>query len=526
MANSNDKTSTSLKKEESSSSWSSSRKQQQQQEQQPQPQPQQQQQQRTGGHHGSLVLSPPALHVVFVHLDLGLGGAEQLVLQLAAASQQAGHRVDLVTTRCEPHHCFAPVAPGGSLHPHLHIWGAWLPHHFFSILGPQRQERGRALCSTLRLAYLAYRVARKKSPDLIVLDVLSTPLPLLRLTDAALLFYCHFPDQLLTRRMNPGFLTRMYRRIMDRLEASTMACSDTTVVNSQFTRQTVLQTFPSLVSQQQTLPVLYPALDTSSLDAVVEQQQTKQYQLVSLNRFERKKNLGLLIEAAAWLREHQPDVKLPHIIIAGGYDVKNVENVEYRAELQQLADRMQVKVDFRLSISDAMRAELLHTSLAVVYTPAGEHFGIVPLEAMYAGTPVVAVNSGGPVETIIDSTTGYLCEPTAASFGQALSKLLQNPSLAAAMGQAGRQHVQENFGQERLLREWKELTELTVLRGRARLVKAGQYRLAKSLIYLMEALVTLFLCLLLTWMLRQCSILEPSESIWGSLRKALRRDEL
>ena len=56
------------------------------------------------------------IHVVFVHLDLGIGGAEQLVIQLAKASQDLGYRVDIVTTRCDQDHCFAAVKePDGVL---------------------------------------------------------------------------------------------------------------------------------------------------------------------------------------------------------------------------------------------------------------------------------------------------------------------------------------------------------------------------------------------------------------------------
>jgi len=40
------------------------------------------------------------------------------------------------------------------------------------------------------------------------------------------------------------------------------------------------------------------------------------------------------------------------------------------------------------------RAELLRTASCVLYTPSNEHFGIVPVEAMCCGAPVVAVNSG------------------------------------------------------------------------------------------------------------------------------------
>jgi len=47
--------------------------------------------------------------------------------------------------------------------------------------------------------------------------------------------------------------------------------------------------------------------------------------------------------------------------------------------------------------------------IGLLYTPDREHFGIVPLEAMQLGLPVIAVNTGGPTETIRHQTTGYLC---------------------------------------------------------------------------------------------------------------------
>ena len=44
----------------------------------------------------------------------------------------------------------------------------------------------------------------------------------------------------------------------------------------------------------------------------------------------------------------------------------------------------------------------------MVYTPRNEHFGIVPLEAMLAETPVLAANEGGPTETVVNGQTGWL----------------------------------------------------------------------------------------------------------------------
>lgn len=74
-----------------------------------------------------------------------------------------------------------------------------------------------------------------------------------------------------------------------------------------------------------------------------------------------------------------------------------------------------------------------------------EHFGIVPLEAMAAYKPVIACNSGGPVETIKNGSTGFLCSPNPQEFSLAMAKLTQDPGMAARMGREARQHIVESF---------------------------------------------------------------------------------
>ena len=49
-------------------------------------------------------------------------------------------------------------------------------------------------------------------------------------------------------------------------------------------------------------------------------------------------------------------------------------------------------------------------SIALLYTPDREHFGIVPCEAMAMGCPVLAVATGGPLETVVHGSTGFLLE--------------------------------------------------------------------------------------------------------------------
>jgi alpha-1,3/alpha-1,6-mannosyltransferase len=296
------------------------------------------------------------------------------------------------------------------------------------------------------------------------------------------------------------------------------------VVNSKFTLTQVERVFPSLHSHN--IGVLYPALDISNMTQALDQPKTSQSPIVSLNRFERKKNIGLLIEAYAELQSASRGTNLSPLIIAGGYDTQNVENVEYRGELGQLAKQLGVACEFRIDITDYERATLFQTALCVVYTPDKEHFGIVPLEAMYAGTPVVAVNSGGPMETVVDGATGYLRAPTATAFAGALQQLLDHPDQATKMGQAGRKHVKQIFGPDRFQEEWKDLIQKTKQQKRQD-VSSEKYRLWSHVpLYFLEAFMALSMVLLLTHMLRLVGILGPTQSIFGAVRSNLLEDEL
>lgn len=97
---------------------------------------------------------------------------------------------------------------------------------------------------------------------------------------------------------------------------------------------------------------------------------------------------------------------------------------------------------FLPSFTSEQRTSLLHSAVCLVYTPSDEHFGIVPLEGMYSGLPVVACNSGGPKETVVDGKTGLLCEATAHSFSDAIKQCLTSD---VDFKKQGKEHVANNF---------------------------------------------------------------------------------
>jgi alpha-1,3/alpha-1,6-mannosyltransferase len=92
---------------------------------------------------------------------------------------------------------------------------------------------------------------------------------------------------------------------------------------------------------------------------------------LSINRFERKKNIDLAVSAFAILCKHKQNLSDVTLTVAGGYDERLKENVEYLEELRSLAEKEGVsdRVNFITSCSTAERNELLSSCLCVLYTP-------------------------------------------------------------------------------------------------------------------------------------------------------------
>lgn len=103
---------------------------------------------------------------------------------------------------------------------------------------------------------------------------------------------------------------------------------------------------------------------------------------------------------------------------------------------------------FLLSVPSAFRDTLLAQSKLLLYTPVNEHFGIVPVEAMRAGLPVLASNTGGPLETIVEGETGWLRDAQApADWTAVMDKVLyeMDEEGMARMSASGKARVEEKF---------------------------------------------------------------------------------
>jgi hypothetical protein len=91
---------------------------------------------------------------------------------------------------------------------------------------------------------------------------------------------------------------------------------------------------------------------------------------------------------------------------------------------------------------DAEVRENYRNALAVPFVPWHEDYGLVAIEAMQAGKPVItARDSGGPCELVEDGVTGLICEDNAQSLAQAMQRMVDDVEGARAMGRAGRERA-------------------------------------------------------------------------------------
>ena len=396
--------------------------------------------------------------VVFLHPDLGLGGAERLVVDAAAHLVAQGHRVVVLTAHHDAARAF-PETVDGTLD--VRVRGGALPAQVFGRL--------RAPCAIVRMAWLAVtlRTLRPRA-DVVVCDLVAHAIPLARLAGRApVVLYCHHPDRFLAPAR--GGLYRWYRAPIDRLEAVATGLAARVLVNSRYTAARFHEAFPALAGT--TPDVVHPGVDVLPTPDLAADTAGGPMTILCLARFDPRKNLRLAVDALDALRTRLPAPAFDalRLVFAGGYDPRLREQRETVAALEQRAAALGLadRVSFVRSPSEPERLALLAACRCVVHTPADEHFGYVPVEAMAAGRPVVAARTGGPAETIVDGETGLLCEPTAEAFADALARVVADPTYAARLGRAGRRHAAEQFSRAAFGRRFAALLHEVTSTARA-----------------------------------------------------------
>jgi glycosyltransferase involved in cell wall biosynthesis len=170
------------------------------------------------------------------------------------------------------------------------------------------------------------------------------------------------------------------------------------------------------------------------------------HRLVAACRLVERKGIADALAALARV----PDAELH---VAGGPDRDALEHDPEARRLRAVAAGLGVadRLVLRGRVGREAMPRLLRSADAVVSVPWYEPFGIVPLEAMACGVPVVASAVGGQIDSVVDGVTGVHVPPRdPEALAGALRGLLGDPGRRAALGAAGRRRAQERFAFDRI----------------------------------------------------------------------------
>ena len=168
-----------------------------------------------------------------------------------------------------------------------------------------------------------------------------------------------------------------------------------------------------------------------------------------VGRFEKRKGIDLLLAAVPTLVQQVPGVR---VVTAGRTDLAGEHGRTYAEaflEEHDGADWLE-RVELLGEIDDERLWELYASADVLVAPSRFESFGLIYVEAMMAGIPVVAVDAGAAPEVVVHGTTGTLVAPDADALAAALIELVSDPERRRALGTAGRQRYEQHYSVQRM----------------------------------------------------------------------------
>jgi glycogen(starch) synthase len=203
---------------------------------------------------------------------------------------------------------------------------------------------------------------------------------------------------------------------------------------------------------QDKIRVIPNGIDIKGMQIVPDQAFRRQYAadyeeiVLFIGRLVFEKGVDTLLLAYNQMLAVRPNVKL---IIAGKGPIQG--------DLESLAQQLGVshKVVFAGHVDAARRNKLLSIANVAVFPSRYEPFGIVALEAMAAGVPVIVGNAGGLKEIVTDQQDGFLVEPgSAGALSTAILTMLDDKKRASTMAEKAKQKVIDKYS-------WNSVAEST-----------------------------------------------------------------
>jgi len=169
--------------------------------------------------------------------------------------------------------------------------------------------------------------------------------------------------------------------------------------------------------------------------------------IISVAALHERKGINYLIEAMPKITSEFPNVKL--VIVGEGPE---------RTKLEKLIKKLDQERHIQLLGHINSTAPLMKSANIFCLPSKREAFGLVNLEAMITGLPIVATKVGGIPEIIEDNENGILIEPeNSEAIAEALKKLVKSESLREKLGKRGLEIVKSRFSAKKMAEEYGKI---------------------------------------------------------------------
>lgn len=261
------------------------------------------------------------------------------------------------------------------------------------------------------------------------------------------------PAAIASKRRIPIFLSKRMGSFIqkrDFFHRFTYSRLEYVLAISNLIRQNVIETTP--ISSDRVITV-HEAVNTEmfSLEKVDRYRVRQEFAIPDnyiligfVGRFSPGKGHEDFLNAAAILNQKYPHI---HFLIVG--EASRGET-DYELRIRRMVDELHLHncvtfAGFRTDIPEVMAAFDIF-----VFPSHAEAFGAVLIEAMAMERPVVSTNCDGVLDIVVDGETGIYVNPKSPhELAQAISYLIENPSLRSRLGKAGRSRVEELFDEKK-----------------------------------------------------------------------------
>jgi glycosyltransferase involved in cell wall biosynthesis len=359
--------------------------------------------------------------ILFLHPHFTFpGGASKFVLETAERLAQRGLDVNILTLVADD------TIVSSYRHVKIHCVGGPLPNTFSYWLHFPALSK--------RINQVIYQL----KPDILFPQVFPANywgfLYKRRHKDVPCIWYCQEPSAFVhNSRFILGlkgaikFAALISNPLFQWLDRKLVGYADTILANSHYTAGLVDKIY------HRPATVVYPGVDIKNYKPRFQ----KRDFIFTVGRLTRFKRIDLIIKALALLR--QKNIRIRLIVGGEGEEKTGLINLARKLDLTG-------QVEFTGRLSDEEVCKYMSGARFVVFPTTNEPFGLVPLEAMACGTPVIVSNSGGPKETVINGKTGLIFDvDNQADLAKKILSLVKDTDLTRKMATAARKHVEGRF---------------------------------------------------------------------------------